>query len=391
MAFLAVATIAMVGCKKDEPAPTPTPTPGGGGDDPVEEIPDIAAPGAGKTTIAIYAEVCPKGAYLVGNFTDVEPQHNYDINYDGYTFEAVPDAENWYAATINYTPDRAVKAVARPSTDAVPFSWSYQWGPNFDEAAATPLVPDEAHNNTFILKGDGEFEFENSGEVKLIGMAENAVVYVQVKNWMTSPIVEKDPLATAWYKTAWQGESDWTWREMTAKGNGVFEATGIYNGNGVDINAKGEDMGKHWYATNDPLFEIYEGAKAGDEVKLIFTSEYGVVGKLKLELVSAAPDPDPQPEKDITVKAKVPASWTNTITAWVWPTGGEGEAVTPEKSGDWYVVTKHCSELNIIFRNGTDWAGDVNQTVDLKAAENTCWELASDGATKATATSVDCE
>ena len=291
MAFLAVATIAMVGCKKDEPVkPTPTPTPGGGGDDPEIEIPEIAAPGAGKTTIAIYAEVCPKGAYIVGNFTDVEPQHNYDINYDGYTFEAVPDAENWYAATIVYAPDRAVKAVARPSTDAVPLAWSYQWGPNFDEAAATPLVPDEAHNNTFILKGDGEFEFENSGEVKLIGMAENAVVYVQVKNWMTSPIVEKSPLATAWYKTAWQGESDWTWREMTAKGNGVFEATGIYNGNGVDINAKGEDMGKRWYATDDALFEIYEGAKAGDEVKLTFTSEYGVVGKLKLELVSAGAD-----------------------------------------------------------------------------------------------------
>lgn len=290
MAFLAVATIAMVGCKKDEPAPTPTPTPGGGGEEPEIEIPEIAAPGAGKTTIAIYAEVCPKGAYLVGNFTDEEPQHNYDINYDGYTFEAVPDAENWYAATIVYTPDRAVKAIARPSTDAVPLAWSYQWGPNFDEAAATPLVPDEAHNNTFILKGDGEFEFENSGEVKLIGMAENAVVYVQVKNWMTSPIVEKNPLATAWYKTAWQGESDWTWREMTAKGNGVFEATGIYNGNGVDINAKGEDMGKRWYATDDALFEIYEGAKAGDEVKLTFTSEYGVVGKLKLELVSASAD-----------------------------------------------------------------------------------------------------
>lgn len=288
---MAVATIAMVGCKKEEPV-TPTPSGGGegGGEETEIEIPEIAAPGAGKTTIAIYAKVCPKGAYLVGNFTDVEPQHNYDINYDGYTFEAVPDAENWYAVTINYTPDRAVKAVARPSTDAVPFSWSYQWGPNFDEAAENPLVPDEAHNNTFILKGDGEFEFENSGEVKLISMAENAVVYVQVKNWMTSPVVEKDPLATAWYKTAWQGESDWTWREMTAKGNGVFEATGIYNGNGVDINAKGEDMGKHWYATDDPLFEIYEGAKAGDEVKLTFTSEYGVVGKLKLELVSASAD-----------------------------------------------------------------------------------------------------
>ena len=286
MALMAVATIAMIGCKKDEPA-KPTPTPGGGGEDPEIEIPEIAAPGAGKTTIAIYAEVCPKGAYIVGNFTETDPKHEYDINYDGYSFEAVPDAEHWYAVTIPYTADRAVKAIARPSVEAVPFSWSYQWGPNFDEAAETPLVPDEAHNNTFILKGDGDFELENSGEVKLIGMAENAVVYVQVKKWKSSPVVEKKPLETAWAKHPWDGA--WSWREMTAKGNGVFEVTGIFGNDGFNISAT-EAGAESWYPIGNPALTIYEGAKAGDEIKLTFTSEYGTVGQLNVELVSSGAD-----------------------------------------------------------------------------------------------------
>ena len=96
----------------------------------------------------------------------------------------------------------------------------------------------------------------------------------------------------------------------------------------------------------------------------------------------------------ITVKAKVPAAWTNEITVWVWPTGGEGAEATTVKEGDWYVYTaaEGITELNIIFKNGAGWNGDANQTVDITGIkENTCLELESDGATKATFVNVDCE
>jgi hypothetical protein len=96
----------------------------------------------------------------------------------------------------------------------------------------------------------------------------------------------------------------------------------------------------------------------------------------------------------ITVKAKVPAAWTNEITVWVWPTGGEGSEATTVKEGDWYVYTaaEGVTELNIIFKNGAGWSGDANQTVDITGIkENTCLELESDGATKATFVNVDCE
>lgn len=101
------------------------------------------------------------------------------------------------------------------------------------------------------------------------------------------------------------------------------------------------------------------------------------------------PEPEPEPIKEITIKAQVPASWSNTITAWVWPTGGEGREVVPTKEDNWYVVTETCPELNIIFKNGISWNGDNNQTVDMTFTENTCVAITA-GASKATYTVVDC-
>ena len=102
-------------------------------------------------------------------------------------------------------------------------------------------------------------------------------------------------------------------------------------------------------------------------------------------------DPKPEdPKVGITVKALMPAHWTNTITAWVWPTGGDGREVTPTQEGDWYVVTENTTELNIIFKNGAGWNGDANQTVDMTFTANTCIQLSQSGNAKATYTVVDC-
>ena len=103
---------------------------------------------------------------------------------------------------------------------------------------------------------------------------------------------------------------------------------------------------------------------------------------------SATPE-EPGETKDITVKAKVPAAWTNTITAWVWPTGGDGSEVVPTQEGEWYVYTHNCTELNIIFKNGTGWNGDANQTVDMTFSADACIEITA-GSGKATYTNVDC-
>ena len=89
-------------------------------------------------------------------------------------------------------------------------------------------------------------------------------------------------------------------------------------------------------------------------------------------------------EKSITVRAKMPAHWTNTITAWVWEAGADGQVIYPEKEGDWYVVTAETGALNIIFRNGTDWTTNKNQTEDITVTSNINIQLHQSGDNKAT-------
>ncbi len=89
-------------------------------------------------------------------------------------------------------------------------------------------------------------------------------------------------------------------------------------------------------------------------------------------------------ENAITIKAKMPAHWTNTITAWVWEAGADGQVIYPQKEGDWYVVTVETGALNIIFRNGTDWTTNKNQTEDITVTSNINIQLHQSGDNKAT-------
>ena len=96
MAFLAVATIAMVGCKKDDPTPTPTPTPGGGGDDPASEIPDIPAPAADKMILLVNVA---KDINICNTIAMRGAMTNYGTDAP-ILFEKVEDYDNWYKAEM---------------------------------------------------------------------------------------------------------------------------------------------------------------------------------------------------------------------------------------------------------------------------------------------------
>ena len=102
--------------------------------------------------------------------------------------------------------------------------------------------------------------------------------------------------------------------------------------------------------------------------------------------------PEVSAPHDITVRAKLPATWTSsTISAWVWTSeNASGTAVTAEKDGDYYKITKNAGALYVIFRNGADWNGDKNQTVDLCYTEDVCLQLNQSGTANATATVIDC-
>ena len=93
----------------------------------------------------------------------------------------------------------------------------------------------------------------------------------------------------------------------------------------------------------------------------------------------------------ITIKAKMPTNWGNTISAWVWETGGNGEWVTLTKEGNWYTYSKDCSELNIVYVNGSNWNGDNNQTVDITTKVSACYQIGNNTSGKRTYYSIDCQ
>ncbi len=125
--------------------------------------------------------------------------------------------------------------------------------------------------------------------------------------------------------------------------------------------------------------------------QIIFELEENNVDSITFYKWQSPDNPDTPTESEyIIVKAKVPSSWDD-VTAWVWATDEEGREVRATRDGDWWVITAHCEELNVIFKNGWGWNGDVNQTEEITGIrENTCYQLKQIGAKKATATAVDC-
>ena len=373
-AMLAVAALTLTACEKKNEVII-----GGDEDTDVLNIPTVAAPAAGQTTVVLYVpEDTPEGCYAVGSF-------DWNEKNTERMFTAVAGADKgWVSYTFDWTEGLEFKVLAVPSDPAVAPGWSYQWGKNCDPEN------DLEEDNVVILQGVGEFVLENQGQPKPKGLADGGVCYIQVKAWATTPVIEAVPATTAAFKHPWGG-GDWIYREAAKTAEATFEINAIYGGNGVNVALDVTGAGENWYPTDQ--IEFVGDVAAGDSVNFKFVSEKLAIGKLTITLIEKGETTEtPEVEaKDITVKAKVPATWTNTITAWVWPTGGEGQEVTPTKQGDWYVYTHNCAELNIIFKNGAGWNGNTNQTEDLKYSENTCIVLAQEGDAKATATAVDCE
>ena len=347
-------------------------------------IPAVANPAAGQTTVVLYVpEDTPAGCYAVGSF-------NWDATNTEKMFTPVEgaDSERWVAYTFDWTEGLEFKVLAVPSDPSVTPGWSYQWGKNIDPEN------DLEEDNVLILEGSvgGEFVLENQGQPKLKGLVDGGVCYIQVKAWATTPVIKPVPCETAAFKHPWNGGA-WEYRDAVKTAEATFELNALYGNTGINVATNVNGDGENWYPADQ--IEFVGDVAQGDSVNVKFVSEKGTVGKLTVTLIEKATPSEPEEpkeEKDITVKAKVPAAWTETITAWVWPTGGDGQEVVPTKEGDWYVYTHHCAELNIIFKNGEGWTGDANQTVDITGiSENTCLELESDGATKATYVNVDCE
>ena len=282
MALMAVATIAMIGCKKDEPA-KPTPTPGGGGDDPVEEMPDVAAPAAGKTTVVLrLPQGTPGIVYAVGTVNGWKEK-----DYASCPFEKIEGYDNrWVKETFDWDGAMEMKVLAVPTKPELA-GWSYQWAKNIDEENPDPAVTED---HVIILKG-GEaaenFVLENQGQPKLKGLADQGVIYIDVKAWADNPVIENVPATYMEIKHKWTVDA-WTWKVMEAKGNGVFEYVDIVGGvdpnnDGCNLRDKSEGDGSWWTVGT---WDAYEGMAIGDKVKWTVTSIAGAADvTIKVTLV----------------------------------------------------------------------------------------------------------
>mgnify|MGYP006988384490 FL=1 len=97
-------------------------------------------------------------------------------------------------------------------------------------------------------------------------------------------------------------------------------------------------------------------------------------------------------KEGIVVKAKVPEFWGTDIYVWIWETEGvENGEYQAARQGDWYVYTYNGEELNIIFKSGKGWKGDIYQTEDIHATKSACYQLTQEGENKAVATQISCE
>lgn len=275
MAFLAVATIAMVGCKKDETKPTPTPS--GGGDDPVEEMPDVAAPAAGKTTVVLrLPQGTPGIVYAVGTVNDWKEK-----DYEACPFEKIEGYDNrWVKETFDWDASMEMKVLAVPTKPELA-GWTYQWAKNIDEENPDPAIKED---HVVILKG-GEaaenFVYENQGQPKLKGLADQGVIYIDVKAWAENPVIPTTPATYLEIKHNWQSGEAWTWRVMEAKGDGKFEYRGRYGKSGCNLRDKSEGDGA-WYP--DP--EVEEGLAINDSVLFSVKSIEGAANcEIKITLI----------------------------------------------------------------------------------------------------------
>ena len=261
-AMFAVAALTFTAC---EPKPN---GPVIGGEDSTEvvlNIPSVAAPEAGKTTVVLFVpEDTPMGCYAVGTVNSWG-EKNTDL-----MFTAVEGAdEGWVAQTFDFASDMAIKVLAIPSDPAVAPGWSYQWGKNIDPEN------DLEEDNVVILDGSvgGAIELENQGQPKLGGLVDGGVVYIHIKAWATTPIIKPVPAETAAFKHPWGG-GDWTYREATKTAEATFELNAIFGGNGVNVATDVTGAGENWYPTDQIEFvgDVAAGDSRSEEAHVLNSS-----------------------------------------------------------------------------------------------------------------------
>ena len=167
-------------------------------DNGIESLPFVPNPGAGRTTVVLYVPAnTPAGCYAIGTV------NGWDVGNTDFMFTPVEGTgECWVACTFDYALDMQIKVIAIPSHSDYPLDWSFQWGKNMDY--------DEG--NVVVREGTGYLEPEIDSP-KLVALADDGVVYIEIKDWANDPYIEPIPCESAAFHHPWDG-GDWIYREL---------------------------------------------------------------------------------------------------------------------------------------------------------------------------------
>lgn len=179
LAGMLVAALAMVGCKPQNPADDNN---GGNGQDTtvveeptIEDMPELATPGAGKVTIAVRVpENTTNGVWLVGGFADSWKMIHEVADPSLYRFTRVEGTKTWWQITVDFDASAEFKflPICKKADGSEYTAWAVE--PTGMRAMMDNEPADES-----------DFNKDN----QKMGGADNAVVFFEVKGWSVDPSV----------------------------------------------------------------------------------------------------------------------------------------------------------------------------------------------------------
>ena len=179
LAGMLVAALAMVGCEPKNPADDNN---GGNGQDTtvveeptVEDMPQLAAPGAGKVTIAVRVpENTTNGVWLVGGFADSWKMIHEVTDPSLYRFTRVEGTKTWWQITVDF--DASVDFKFLPICKKADGTEYTAWA--VEPTGMRAMIDNEPADEKDFTKDNQK-----------MGEADNAVVFFEVKGWSVDPSV----------------------------------------------------------------------------------------------------------------------------------------------------------------------------------------------------------
>ena len=179
LAGMLVAALAMVGCEPKNPADDNN---GGNGQDTtvveeptIEDMPELATPGAGKVTIAVRVpENTTNGVWLVGGFADSWKMIHEVADPSLYRFTRVEGTKTWWQITVDFDASAEFKflPICKKADGTEYTAWAVE------PTGMRTMIDNEPAD-------DSDFNKDN----QKMGAADNAVVFFEVKGWSVDPSV----------------------------------------------------------------------------------------------------------------------------------------------------------------------------------------------------------